>query len=55
MSYTSMIHYGMDNNVMEMKDYVVLTLTCHGFIKTLNEITSEDIELRMCGNQDYPG
>ena len=24
------------------------------FIKTLNEITTEDIELRLCGNQDYP-
>ena len=24
------------------------------FIKTLNVITNEDIELRVCGNQDYP-
>ena len=24
------------------------------FIKTLNETTTEDIELRMCGNERYP-
>ena len=28
MSYILMIHYGMDNNVMEMKNHV-LTLKCY--------------------------
>ena len=30
MFYIPVIHCGMDNNVMEMKDHVALTLRCHG-------------------------
>ena len=36
------------NNVEEMKDHLVLTPNMSWFMITLNETTTEDIELRMC-------
>ena len=58
-TYTPMIHYGMEKNVIQMMDHVVLALW-YGLmlwlIKTNNETTTEDIKLSVLGhlNEDSP-
>ena len=49
-SSTLTIHYGMDSNVLVMEAPCCTHPNMPWFIKTLSETTTEDIELRVCGN-----
>ena len=51
-SYTQPIHCGIDNNVMEMTDHVLLILKIPWFVKALIKTTNEDIVLRICGSEN---
>ena len=49
-SYSIMTLSGMDSSALVWKDPAVLIPTCRGSFKTLNETTTENIELRLCGD-----
>ena len=51
MSYTLMIHCGMDSNVFSEDAPCCTHPNMPWFNKTLSETTTEDIELRVCGDQ----